>query len=133
LSQKARILIIEDEWLVGHDIVEVLASASYQVIGLAADCEGAFELAEQTPPDLAITDFRLASAIDGVTTAQELSRRYGTRVVFVTGHPEQVLRDAGIPDAACGVVQKPFSRDELLVAVRRSLAAADDSSPDHTG
>lgn len=119
-----KILVIEDEWIVGHDISELLTAAGYDVIGVASHCERAFEFAEAEAPDLAIMDIRLKDEIDGITIGRELLRQYGTCLLFVTAHPEDVLKDLGNREIASDVVSKPFTDKELLAAVSRCLARA---------
>lgn len=65
---------------------------------------------------------KLAGLIDGITLAQQLSIRYGLGIVFVTGNPLAVLRQArGLTNE---ILSKPFSEKELLTAVASACKAA---------
>lgn len=94
--------------LVGFDIIE------------AHDGLSALHVLEQRSVDLVILDLMLPT-IDGLTVQQEIAAQAGTRdvpILIVTGSTLP-LDDVKVP---C-ILRKPVSPDELLVAVRRCLAA----------
>ena len=109
------VLIVEDEPMVALNLKEVLEQYGYHVIGIAADAERASILAETFRPHLSIVDFRLASAIDGVTLAHELVQRYHSAVVFVTGDPRAVCEHGW--EFRHAILAKPFSDGELEAAI----------------
>ncbi|MDO5618848.1 response regulator transcription factor [Kocuria sp.] len=76
-----RIFLAEDAALIRAGIQEVLTSAGYDVIGVAADADElveAFEqhLADATPPDLILTDVRMppTGTDDGLRAALNIRR-----------------------------------------------------------
>jgi CheY-like chemotaxis protein len=111
----ADVLIVEDEKIIAAAVKDLLEGAGYRIVGVADSAEAAFEFAEAGRPNAAIVDVKLAGLIDGITLAQELSSRYGSGIVFVTGNPMAVWRQArGLTSQ---ILSKPFSEDELLTAV----------------
>jgi len=111
----ADVLIVEDDEAVAAAIKGLLEGAGYRIVGIADSAEAAFVLAETGKPAAAIVDVKLAGLIDGITLAQQLSIRYGLGIVFVTGNPLAVLRQArGLTNE---ILSKPFSEKELLTAV----------------
>ena len=60
MTPPARVLILEDEILVAWSLQELLSLVGYEVTGIAATVSDALCLAENTKPDLAIVDVRLA-------------------------------------------------------------------------
>ncbi|MFW5679181.1 MAG: diguanylate cyclase domain-containing protein [Pseudomonadota bacterium] len=116
----ARLLIVEDHLIVASDMADVLVEHGHEVCGIAADGPTAIRMAAAARPDLALVDVTLAHGTDGIATAGELARRFGTPVVFVTGQGHMV------PRVACGiaVLEKPVSADDLAAAVDIALAWA---------
>lgn len=110
-----RVLIVEDEPLIAESLKELLQSSEYEVIGTASSAEQAFAVAEQNRPDVAVIDVKLAGAIDGVSVAIELGRRYEAMAVFITGNPQTVFDQAW--DFRHAVLAKPFTDKEFLEAV----------------
>jgi len=66
MSQQCKVLILEDDVLVAWSLREVLSLTGYEVTGIAATVNDALCLAENTRPDLAVVDVRLAGNRDGI-------------------------------------------------------------------
>jgi DNA-binding response OmpR family regulator len=113
------VLIVEDESLVADHQAALVERAGYAVLAAARDAEAALIAAEDNPPDVALIDVTLDGAIDGITVGRELRRRYGTSIIFVTGHLEQAVRQ--MPDLDATFIGKPFHDAELVRAVQDSL------------
>jgi CheY-like chemotaxis protein len=119
LRQKETILIVEDDAELRRLWRHTLAFEGYQVHE-AGDGLDALHLIEQHPPDLVILDLGLP-LLGGVSVQQEIAARAHTShipIVVVTGSTE-ALSDLEVP---C-VLRKPVTTDELLVIVRKCLAA----------
>jgi len=116
MAKPCKVLIVEDEQLIAESLIDLLTPLpEYDVIGAAGTAEQAFAHAERNCPDIAIVDVHLSSALDGVTLAVELSRRYGTSAIFITGNPQTVFNRAW--EFRHAVLAKPFSDKEFLDAV----------------
>lgn len=124
-TEPVRFLVVEDEPLIGLDLVTLLEDRGYAVIGPVADLAHALAEAELHQPQAAFVDVNLADGPTGPTVATELTQRHGTRCVFLTGNPE--LASGG---AALGLFRKPY-RVEAVAVVADWLAAltADPDAP----
>lgn len=116
-----RILVVEDDYFVSLAIEGDLVDAGYEVVAVVATGEAALAKADNSRPDLAIVDIRLAGTLDGVETATELLRR-GIRCIFATAHSDQHTRERAQPARPLGWLTKPFTSGDLLQAVKRALA-----------
>jgi CheY-like chemotaxis protein len=118
------VLVVEDEEAVRHLVCRVLRGKGYRVLE-APNAESALLLAGSTPApiDLLVTDM-VMPGMGGTTLAAELTAvRPALRVLFITGYaPEAVERRDQLPDAS-GLLEKPFSADQLARRVRQILAA----------
>lgn len=121
------VLIVEDEIFVAMDIERVLADAGYRVIGIAADRNEACNL--DTPPTIAFVDINLRDGPTGPQIACDLAANYGTKVVYVTANPGQIVPRA---PTALGFIRKPFDdaaiRDAAALAAVGSAGAVGTSS-----
>jgi DNA-binding response OmpR family regulator len=124
-----KILIVQDDYLLGEGLRTVLESAGYQVIGVARDTAGADQLAVQDRPALAIVDMMLEIDVDGIATATALKQKHGFEILITTGFPDSVVQREGVPDLACAIVKKPYTDDEILQAVKRCLDGTHAQSP----
>lgn len=112
------ILVIEDNFDVRENIVEILELASYNVI-TADDGRRGIELAQQEIPDLIICDIMMPE-LDGYGVLHLLSKSPKTAsipFVFLTAKTERNEIRKGMSLGADDYLTKPFDDVELLDAV----------------
>src|SRR6516225_3986684 len=68
----ARILVVEDDFLVATEIEIALSDAGFDVAGVAASADEAVELADSQKPALVVMDVRLGGERDGIHAAVEI-------------------------------------------------------------
>jgi DNA-binding NarL/FixJ family response regulator len=115
--QPARILVVEDDFLIAMQTEAALAAAGFHVIGTAATAEHALELAERERPALAVMDIRLASKRDGIDAARELYHELNIRCIFATAHDDESTRKRAAPYAPLGWLAKPYTTASLVALV----------------
>jgi DNA-binding NarL/FixJ family response regulator len=121
----ARILVVEDDFLVAAEIETALSEAGFDVAGVAATAEEAFALAQARKPALVVMDLRLAGEHDGIHAAVEIFRKLGIRCIFATAYYDQDSLERAKPAMPLGWLQKPYSIVSLVNAVRRALKELD--------
>jgi DNA-binding NarL/FixJ family response regulator len=119
----ARILIVEDDYLVAVELENQLQEAGFQVVGIAATAEQAIQKAVVEQPALVIMDVRLAGPRDGVDAAIELSQKLGIRSIFATAHSDPHTRQRAEPAKAAGWLQKPYTFKAVIELIRTALAS----------
>lgn len=119
----ARILVIEDDEAVRRAIRRHLEIDGHEVVE-APDGKAGTRIFRQDPPDLVITDLFMPEK-EGLETIRELRRDYKeARILVVTGaQPGGSLdfRDHARMLGAKAALSKPFTREQLLGAVREAL------------
>lgn len=111
-----RILIAEDELIIGMDLLATVEEAGYVADGPHADLASAMVAAQKTKPDLAILDIRLADG-DAYSFAEKLMRE-DVPVIFHSAEvrPQDVVDR--YPDAiACSKPCPPTQMIDLAEAV----------------
>lgn len=111
------VLVVEDNGVIACDMEAILTQAGYRVVGVAASADAAMVLAESSPPAVAVVDIKLATDIDGVTLAEELTNHFGTKMIFVTADPKRLV-DRG-SHLLTNFLGKPFRPQDLLGALER--------------
>jgi DNA-binding response OmpR family regulator len=122
---KKRILVIDDDEQLRAMLTQALERAGYEVVGAGNGAQG-LSLFRTQPADLVITDL-IMPVKEGVETLIEFRREFpATPVIAISGGGRggptdylSIARRLG----ACRTLAKPFSRDEMLLAVRDVLAA----------
>ncbi len=114
-----RVMVVEDETVLGLLFGEVLEGMGYIVCAIEATETGAVAAALRCKPDLMLVDVQLAfgSGISAVTTI--LSNGFVPHV-FYSGDIAGV--QASRPDAVA--IQKPFRVPELTRAIARALGTS---------
>ncbi|WP_207484902.1 response regulator [Arenibaculum pallidiluteum] len=119
-----KLIVIEDDRLVGPAVQAVLEREGYDVLGVATTAAKALRLARQHEPDLALVDLRLGKGDDGLATARRLREDCGVPALIMTGFD---LRAEEARGAALGILRKPMAPHDLVQAVEsvRALLAGD--------
>ena len=113
----ASILIVEDEVLVALEMQCILEDQGFNVLGIAADLEGALAYAGQNI-ELALVDLNLRDGLTGPEIGERLANEHNAGVLFITANP-RLLGD-GIA-GTIGVLTKPTDEESLISAVRFGL------------
>jgi two-component system response regulator MprA len=120
VSERARILVVEDDRGVRESLAMVLEYQQYEVCQ-APSGEDGLTLAASRPPDLVILDINLPG-IDGFETCRRLrARGFTGKVLMLTARHEVNDRVSGLDAGADDYLPKPFALEELLARVRASL------------
>jgi PAS domain S-box-containing protein len=135
-TDRIRILIVENEGLVGCDMASSLGKLGYIVTGICASGEEALERFEELQPDLVLLDVHLAGEIDGIETARRLQTRSTVAILYVTACADLETVARARETHPQGYLLKPFSHDELRLAVevaaQRHLEERDRQRREHS-
>jgi DNA-binding response OmpR family regulator len=126
-----RVVIIEDDAVIGHVVNEALLAQGYQA-EWCANGAAATAAVNRHPPDLVLLDLGLPD-IDGFTLCRWLRDQHGTLpIVVVTARDAEIDIVVGLDAGANDYVTKPFSMSVLLARIRAHLrtTTGSDSVPD---
>jgi DNA-binding NarL/FixJ family response regulator len=121
-EERPRILIVEDDFFVALDLEAGLTDAGMKVVGPARTAEEAVALARTEQPLLAVMDIRLAGVRDGIDAALDLFRDLGIRSLFASAHADNTFKRRAEPARPLGWLQKPYTIDAVVAAVRKAIA-----------
>lgn len=112
-----RILIVEDEAVIGLLLKETIEGLGHAVCAIAGTEALAVTEAERCQPDLMIVDAGLRVG-NGLAAIDIIAKSRHIPHIFVTGDERKVqaLRPAAI------VLEKPFFTPDLVDAIERALA-----------
>ena len=113
-----RILIAEDDPVIGLALSRRVRALGHETVGLAKDGVEAIELAATLTPDLYLFDIDMPR-MDGLTAASELAQRGLRRpVVVVTGVEDPDLIERSIASGVSAYLTKPVNDRELNAAIK---------------
>lgn len=117
-----KILVIEDEDVLREEIMDILLFEDFEVFEGANGREG-IELAQAHQPDMIICDVTMPE-MDGYQTLVTLRDNPQTAAipfVFLTARADRSFVRHGMELGADDYISKPFTRAELLTAIRARL------------
>ncbi len=110
-----RVLVVEDDALLGLFLAEVLIEMGYEICAIEATETAAVAAAIRHGPELMIVDARLRDG-NGMSAVEQILRSQPIPHIFVTGDAKSVLE--AMPNAT--VLRKPFRESELASAIQRA-------------
>jgi len=115
-----RLLVIDDESIVGKRLEQIFAKAGYAVEAYT-DPAKALEAAERQPFDIVVTDLKMQE-IDGLEVLRRIKAVHpATRVIIITGYAEMDTADTAFSEGVFDFIAKPFRLDEIKSAILRAV------------
>jgi DNA-binding NarL/FixJ family response regulator len=121
----ARVLIVEDDYLVSGEMEAELNAAGFEVVGVAASATEAVRLAQTREPHLVVMDIALQGTGDGIDAALEIFESQGIRSLFASAFYDAETRRRAQPAAPLGWLAKPYTMSLLVQAVRNAMRELD--------
>jgi class 3 adenylate cyclase len=120
-GSKIRILIVEDEKIIGLDIKHTLEKIGYEVVNIVKSGEAAIDLAGELKPDLVMMDIMLSGGISGIDAAEAIRRKFDIPVIYLTGLTDEETFDKAKITQPFGYLPKPFDQKGLHSAIEMGL------------
>lgn len=121
MSDRFRILVLEDEAIVGMDLACSLEESGFAVLGPFTTAEKALDALQSTRPDMALLDLNLGQGRTSEAVARHLTT-HDIPFMFLTGygassHP--VIEAFAHADCVC----KPADPDQIAQKISQVLQA----------
>jgi len=121
-GQGEHILLVEDEERVRRVLCRYLRDAGYAVRECARAEEALVACDRGVEVDLLLTDLVLPGMLGHELADRVLARRPGLPVLFMSAHAQRWLVERGQLSASAPLLEKPFSEEELRVAIAAALS-----------
>jgi two-component system cell cycle sensor histidine kinase/response regulator CckA len=118
------VLLVEDEEAIRHLVRRFLGGRGYEVLE-ARSGRSALSVAtgHAARIDLLLTDVVMPDIGGSQLAEQMLTLRPDIKVLFMSGYPDDVMQRQGRFAAGTRILQKPFTRDDLLRSVEEAVSA----------
>lgn len=121
MSDKKKIFITEDEFIVSKNLQYKLESLGYIVTGTSPSGEMAIEQIRKNQPDLVLMDIMLAGDLDGIDTARKIREEFDIPIIFLTAYSsEEISKRAALADPYAYIL-KPYEERELEINISIAL------------
>jgi diguanylate cyclase (GGDEF)-like protein/PAS domain S-box-containing protein len=117
----AKVIVVEDERIVGLNLKQHLLKLGYLVPGMAVNSAQALHAIEQHKPDIVLMDIHIEGEVDGIETALLSNSKYKVPIIYLTAYSEESTLIRARATHPYGFLLKPFSERELHATIQMAL------------
>jgi len=117
MKSPAKILIVEDEMIIGANISLQLSKLGYEVTGIVSRGEEAISHVKHSRPDIVLMDIQLKGALDGIETVNQMHRENNVPIIYLTANADEENFERAKSTNPYAFISKPFKKLDLLHAI----------------
>jgi DNA-binding LytR/AlgR family response regulator len=116
-----KILIVEDEMIIGAKVSMFLTELGYEVTGIFPRAEDVLLQLEESTPDIALLDINLKGSMDGIALAHVLLSAHQIPVIFLTANSDEATFQRAKEAKPYAFLSKPFKKLDLQRALELTI------------
>lgn len=116
-----KILVVEDEMLIGAKISMLLTAMGYEVTGILPRGEDALVQVEENKPDIILLDINLKGRLDGIETAAQLKEK-NIPIIYLTANSDDATFNRAKETRPAALISKPFKQLDLQRAIELTIS-----------
>ena len=117
MENPLRILIVEDEMVIGANISLQLSKFGYEVTGIIPRGEEALVHVRENQPDIVLLDINLKGSIDGIQTAEIMQKEHDIPVIYLTANADDAHFNRAKATHPYAFISKPYKSLDLKRAI----------------
>ena len=118
---RGKILIFEDEGIIGLDIKQILQKAGYEIPPFIKKTDEAVSLIEKEKPDLVLIDLPINEVEIRFEMGRHITERFNIPVIFLTSlSVEETMKFLKL-STQNNIIPKPFEGKRLLTSIEQAL------------
>ena len=117
MSNKLKILIVEDDAVIAQLIEFHLMDFGYHVLDIVHDSERALDKIHNLQPDLVMLDINILGTKDGIEIAHIIQEKYDIPYIFLTALSDKHTLQRAQELEPIGYVVKPFKESDLQATI----------------
>ena len=121
MTEKDKILIVEDEEDLALLLEELLVDLGFLVVGKCSTEKSALDLVRTKKPDLVLMDIMLGGEESGIVIAEKITKYYNIPVIYTTAYGNQKVVEKAKKSGVYGYLIKPYKQEDLYSAIEVAL------------
>lgn len=121
MKSPAKILIVEDEMIIGANISLQLSKLGYEVTGIVSRGEEAIAHLKENRPDIVLMDIQLKGTMDGIETASKMQIEADVPIIYLTANADDEHFERAKSTNPYAFISKPFKKLDLQHAIELTL------------
>jgi DNA-binding LytR/AlgR family response regulator len=122
MDTQIKILVVEDEMIIGAKISMQLTSLGYEVTGILPRGEEAILHAKESKPDIILLDINLKGKLDGIETALQIQQFAEIPIIYLTANSDEATFNRAKPTKPSAFISKPFKQLDLQRAIELTIS-----------
>jgi DNA-binding LytR/AlgR family response regulator len=119
--EKIKILIVEDEMIIGANIALQLTNLGYDVLGVIPRAEEVLPKIHQTLPDILLLDIYLKGDLDGIELAHIIQKEFKIPIIYLTANADDAHFNRAKTTNPYAFISKPFKKLDLQHAIELTI------------
>ena len=121
MDKLIKILVVEDEMIIGAKISMFLTQLGYEVTGILPRAEEALLHIKDNTPDIILLDIQLKGDMNGIALANILQKDYEIPVIFLTANTDDNTFQLAKAAKPYAFLAKPFKKLDLQRALELTI------------
>ncbi len=122
MNTPIKILIVEDDMIIGAKISMQLTLLGYEVTGIVPRGEEAIMHVEENQPDIVLLDINLKGTLDGIETAQAMHKIANVPIIYVTANTDEATFNRAKETRPYAFIAKPIKNIDLQRAIELTIS-----------
>jgi len=112
-KSKIRILIVEDDMIIGANLSLLLTNLGYEITGLVPRGEEAVVHVRENPPHILLLDINLKGNLNGIDTAKAIQKYADIPILYLTANSDNATFELAKETRPKAFITKPFNKLNL--------------------
>jgi DNA-binding LytR/AlgR family response regulator len=117
-----KILVVEDEMIIGAKISMQLTMLGYEVTGILPRGEEVLNHLKENKPDIILLDIHLKGKMDGIETAALVEQYFQIPVIYLTANADDATFNRAKTTRPAAFISKPFKKLDLQRAIELTIS-----------
>jgi DNA-binding LytR/AlgR family response regulator len=130
MSEKTKILIVEDEMVIAANISLQLTELGYEVTGIVPRGEEALLQIKTNAPDILLLDINLKGNLDGIETAEAMQKTHNIPIIYLTANIDDLHFNRAKQTHPHGFIAKPFKKRDLQRTLELTISQLESRNSD---
>ena len=122
MNTTVKILVVEDEMIIGAKISMLLTQLGYEVTAIIPRGEEAVMHVEENQPDIVLLDINLKGNIDGIETATLIHKIADIPIIYLTANTDDGTFNRAKSTRPYAFISKPFKQLDLQRAIELTIS-----------
>jgi DNA-binding LytR/AlgR family response regulator len=128
MEDSYKILIIEDEMIIGANISQLLENLGYNVMGIIPRVEDVLPKIKDSQPDIILMDINLKGEIDGIELSHLIQKKHKIPIIFLTANSDDAHFNRAKMTNPYGFISKPFKKIDIQRTVELAIKRIEEAT-----